>query len=304
MGKPSVYGIVYRITCTVNGKQYHGQTVNPGERFPHHFRPDSQCHALRNAIRKYGRSNFVFSILAEAGNKEELDTLEKQWVSTSMSPVGYNLKEGGGNGRPSAEARQRMSVAQKEAQNRPEVKAKNSAGVKRAMARPDVKERHRKALKAALQRPEEKAKRSRIQKRVHARPGEKEKRSRAIQKSWESYTPKERKLRVAKQKAAITHETRALMGRKSRESQARPEVKERHRLGLQRAMTPERRKAVSAQMKRVHARPGEKEKRGAAISKAHNTPEGKVKLSNRRRRGETWREWSSRTGLPIPKDRA
>lgn len=105
------YGIVYRIECLVNGKRYHGQTVNPKERWPHHFRSDSHCHALRNALTKHGAANFVFLIVEKASSKEELDDLEKKWVATSISPNGYNLKQGGANGRPSVETRQRMSEA-------------------------------------------------------------------------------------------------------------------------------------------------------------------------------------------------
>jgi group I intron endonuclease len=288
------YGVVYRIRCLVNGKCYHGQTVNPAERWPHHLRSDSHCHALRSAIAKHGAQNFVFEVLAEAFSKEELDALETKWVATSLSPVGYNLKSGGAHGRPSDETRRKLSVSAKEAQNRPEVLAKNSAGVKRAMARPDVKAKHRAALVRALNQPGEKERRRNKMLEVHARPGETAKRSVAVQASWAGYSVEERTQRILCQKAGYTDAVRQKLSTRAAIVMAKPEVKVRHRAGILASMTPERLAAQSAQMKEVHARPGEKAKRGSAISKAHNTPEGKKKLVRRRRAYETTEAWVAR----------
>lgn len=297
----------------VSGKCYHGQTINPSERWSHHFRTDSHCHALRAAIAKYGRDKFVFEVVGEASSKEELDALEIKWVATSLSPLGYNLKTGGSNGKPSAETRRKMSVSGKEAQNRPEVRAKNSAGVKLAMARPDVKARHREALILACSQPDSKARRRAKMLEVYSRPGEKEKRSAGLKASWAGYSAEERGQRIKLQKAGYTSEVRKKLSIEAAKRLALPEVKKRHKIGVQASMTLERLAAMSRRMKGQWAQPGEKEKRGRAIAqtlsipevkakhseaitKALSTPEARLKLARRRRRGESLESWKIRVG--------
>lgn len=303
---------MYRIECLLNGKRYHGQTINPKERWPHHLRADSHCHALRNALKKHGADNFVFSIIEKASSKEELDELEKKWVSTSVSPNGYNLKEGGANGRPSAETRRRMSEASKRSQNRPEVRKKNSDGVKRAFATPEMKARLSAAGKARMARPTERERHCAMLKEVHARPDQKKLRSEALKASWGSYTPEAREARIQGLRDTFTPERRARVSAKSRETMSNPEVKAKHKEALKKALSaPEVVAAKSARMKKIHAQPGEKERRGAAISAAlnipevkqrrrakilaaYNTPEVKAKLAARRRRGESLEAWKQR----------
>lgn len=297
------YGVIYRITCRVNGKCYHGQTISPNTRWPKHFSASSQCHALKNAIRKHGRENFDFEVLAEASSQEELNALEIDFVTTSMSPKGYNLKEGGANGRPSEETRRKLSASGKIAQNRPEVRARNSAGVRAAMAQPEVKRRHRAALKRYANSSEGKAARSKQMLEVHSRPEEREKRSKSLKAAWNSLTEEERNNRVLKQKAGYTEEVRKRIGRISTDRMSRPETKEKHRKAVSDSCTPERRAEMSLRMKEVHKRPGARERRGSAISKTHNTPEGKRKLAMRRRRGESEEAWGARIQPMLDEER-
>ena len=272
MNNPKPYGVVYRIKCLVNGKCYHGQTVNTKVRWTSHFRKDSHCHALRNAIQKYGRSNFEFEIVASASSKEELDTIEKNLVATSMSPRGYNLKEGGAHGKHTLAWRKHMSEVQKRIQNLPDVKARNSAGVKRAMARPEVKEKLRASLKARMNRPEVREHMSRVMKEVHARPEQKEKRSAALKARWASYTTEERAVRNAKQLAAVrTPEYRERRSKIAKETLARPEVKKKLIASIKASFTAERKERLSEQLKVVWNKPGEREKRGSAIKRAYST---------------------------------
>lgn len=293
MSKP--YGIVYRITNLVNGKRYHGQTVNPKERWPHHLRGDSHCVALRNAIRKYGRNNFLFEVIAEAANKEELDLLEVQYVVTSLCPVGYNIREGGGNGRPSLETRRKMSLSGKEAQNRPEVRARNSAGVKRAWATPGAKENWRVAQKVAQNCPEVRERKRLSMLEVHSRPGESERRGSKIKEVWAGYSDEERQTRIDVLKAVLTtDEYRQKMSAVAKETLARPEVKAKLVAAQKASFTPERRSKQQEITREIWNQPGERERRGQAISMAHNTPEGKRKLAMRHRRGETIEAWSQR----------
>ena len=67
--------------------------------------------AVRNAIQKYGWEK-VEKEWYEVPD-EDLNFYEEMLVALlgTLSPGGYNLKEGGGNGKPSEESRQKMSEA-------------------------------------------------------------------------------------------------------------------------------------------------------------------------------------------------
>jgi group I intron endonuclease len=289
------YGVVYRITCLVTGKQYHGQTINVAERWAHHLRKDSHCRALRNAFAKYGRENFCFDIVAGASSAEELNALEEKYVASSLTPVGYNLVEGGGSHRPSAETRAKISRTNKVVQNLPEVRARNSAGVKRALACPEVKKRQSAAVRRRFSDPKEREAASLRMKEVHTRPEQQSTRSQAQTAVWAAYSAEERAERREKQKASITSEVRLRMSEQAVERWTDPDYvalqSERRRISHNR---PEIKAAKSQRMKEIHARPGEKERRGTAISRVHRSIEGRAKLARRRRRGETLVAWRER----------
>lgn len=106
------YGIVYLALSRTSGKGYVGQTTQDLQaRWRSHR--CGQCHALRAAIRKYGADDFDLSVLAEAADRDELDRLEIEFIAQqkTLSPEGYNIETGGANGKPTPQARQRMSLA-------------------------------------------------------------------------------------------------------------------------------------------------------------------------------------------------
>lgn len=93
-----------------------GQTTRPAQREAVHLRGASNCAALKAAVHKYGNALFEFVFLEVCGTQEELNEREKFWIDVlnTLSPNGYNLKEGGDcGGIPSDETRQRMSEAGK-----------------------------------------------------------------------------------------------------------------------------------------------------------------------------------------------
>src|ERR1051326_1868339 len=100
MAQKPVYGVVYLVTNIVNWKVYVGQTTRPKVRwgehwYGHHRNPRSR---LQYAIRKHGKSNFHFAIVAEADCQEDLDNLERLWIialNTLDKKHGYNLTSGG-----------------------------------------------------------------------------------------------------------------------------------------------------------------------------------------------------------------
>jgi len=105
-------GFIYMLKSP-SGKSYIGQTIRPIEkRFEKHQRKSSSCVAIYNAIEKYGWENFEkdwYECPDEELNKHE------RWLVNLMgtlSPDGYNLKEGGGNGKLSEETKQKKREAQ------------------------------------------------------------------------------------------------------------------------------------------------------------------------------------------------
>lgn len=111
-----MYGIVYKVTNTLNGKNYVGQTTKTlDERFIQHSRTDS---LIGNAIRKYGAENFLREVLEVCDSQEQLNECEIFWIAyfNSKVPNGYNLTDGGEGiaGRHhTPEAKAKMSLAQR-----------------------------------------------------------------------------------------------------------------------------------------------------------------------------------------------
>jgi group I intron endonuclease len=112
--KSKVMGQIYRITNTLNDKEYVGQTwthrKNRGVykpfgyegRFRDHISEavcntkKKQCRYLNNAIRAYGKDVFNVHLLHSCPI-DELDYWEKYYISeyNTMYPNGYNLTNGG-----------------------------------------------------------------------------------------------------------------------------------------------------------------------------------------------------------------
>jgi group I intron endonuclease len=99
---------IYKITNTVNGKIYIGQTRNSIQtRWLQHVAESKRStSALASAIKKYGRDSFKIEELETCTSLEELNTLEKTLIREyeSLSPKGYNLREGGDQPRLSSES--------------------------------------------------------------------------------------------------------------------------------------------------------------------------------------------------------
>lgn len=90
---------IYKITNTINGKIYIGQSVDINARWNVH---KNKCKFVKynshfySAIRRYGIDNFVFEIVAECPTSC-LDILETVYIKElkSQTPNGYNILSGG-----------------------------------------------------------------------------------------------------------------------------------------------------------------------------------------------------------------
>ncbi|ABT16775.1 hypothetical protein ATCV1_Z641L [Acanthocystis turfacea chlorella virus 1] len=105
-------GFIYRLTSPSN-KSYIGQTIRPiEERFKEHQKSDSYCVAIYRAIQKHKWENMTKEWFEVPD--EDLNFYEEMLVALlgTLSPGGYNLKEGGGSGgRMCEESREKMSIA-------------------------------------------------------------------------------------------------------------------------------------------------------------------------------------------------
>lgn len=92
---------IYKITNTVNGKVYVGQSTNIKQRWSQHkqhLNGGYHCNEhLQRSWSKYGEDAFEFVVLAECA-VENLDSLEEHYISLYNSTdfnTGYNEKTGG-----------------------------------------------------------------------------------------------------------------------------------------------------------------------------------------------------------------
>ena len=108
-------GYIYNIKNKINGKIYIGQTIRPIKirLKEHRVGKSKKCRAIYNAIQKHGWKNFEIDWY-ECPD-EDLNKHEKWLVKLmgTISPEGYNLKEGGGNsGKASEETKQKCRESQ------------------------------------------------------------------------------------------------------------------------------------------------------------------------------------------------
>ena len=93
-------GYIYLITNKINGKQYVGQSIRDDIkiRWKQHKNNKSGDTPISKAYNKYGIENFKFQIICicfdNDCNKYEIDYIKKY---NTISPNGYNLREGGEN---------------------------------------------------------------------------------------------------------------------------------------------------------------------------------------------------------------
>jgi group I intron endonuclease len=86
--------VIYKTTNLVNGKYYIGKDVYGNPAYLGSGR------ALKKAIEKYGKENFIKEILCQCSSKEELNEKEKSYVTREIvsDKMSYNLIEGGQGG--------------------------------------------------------------------------------------------------------------------------------------------------------------------------------------------------------------
>ncbi|AGE51499.1 GIY-YIG catalytic domain-containing endonuclease [Paramecium bursaria Chlorella virus CviKI] len=107
-------GFIYTLTSP-SRKEYVGQTTRSIEqRLDEHQKEYSVCKAIAGAIRKHGWDNFIvdyYECPDDELNKHETWLIR---LMGTLSPNGYNLREGGGRGKMSEETKKKMSVSKQD----------------------------------------------------------------------------------------------------------------------------------------------------------------------------------------------
>ena len=144
-------GSIYRITNSVNGKAYIGQTRHDAEktRISKHFTGNGN-RIIKRAIEKYGKENFTYEILHDGIIPEFLDTLEKEAIEefNTLAPHGYNLTTGGEGGSRSKETCRKISKAREGKKRAPfsEEHRRNISEAKKGKKRAPFSEEHRRNI--------------------------------------------------------------------------------------------------------------------------------------------------------------
>ena len=131
-------GSIYKVTNTVNGKAYIGQTIHDAEkrRIRDHLTGNvSGSRLVKRAIEKYGKDAFTYEILHDGIIPEFLNALEIEAIAkfNTIAPHGYNLTTGGEGGSPSEETCRKISEANK-GENHPMYGKKHSEETCRRMS--------------------------------------------------------------------------------------------------------------------------------------------------------------------------
>lgn len=156
------------ITCAATGMGYVGVARNANSHPKKDFNPNQYGHGtkFREALAKYGKECFTIIVLGYGyKSRESLHRAERNAVIEygTLWPNGYNIRPGGngpGHGSEHArlireaqarpEVKARMRIANKEIANRPSVKARKAAATKRAWQRPEYRKRMSRSIKKAL----------------------------------------------------------------------------------------------------------------------------------------------------------
>ncbi|MAX25797.1 MAG: hypothetical protein CMJ19_14960 [Phycisphaeraceae bacterium] len=118
-------GQIYIAECTVNGKQYVGQTTFTMRK----RKSEHECEAKRGcdmpfhrAIRKHGKKSFQWSIVVDNLDDGDLDQAEEAWIehynTLTENGGGYNCRGAGPGGRLSAQCKAKLAESQRRAAQR------------------------------------------------------------------------------------------------------------------------------------------------------------------------------------------
>ena len=111
---------IYKIINTVNNKIYIGQTNDISARWYNHiYELNGNKHPnahLQNAWNRYGEDKFVFEIMYECDDNDDLNKIEKESIlqyNSNNDLYGYNLTSGGEGYRLKQETKDKLSISKR-----------------------------------------------------------------------------------------------------------------------------------------------------------------------------------------------
>jgi group I intron endonuclease len=139
---------LYCIVNKINEKSYIGQTIAPKQRWYDHKQASLNPKVpLQFAIKKYGKENFEFKVIAQCKTQDDANFLEtelvKQYDSFVRNGKGYNATLGGSNAPKTEEWKQKIRQRWQDPEYRehilenlhsPEVRAKAQASLQEIIA--------------------------------------------------------------------------------------------------------------------------------------------------------------------------
>lgn len=135
-----MYGVIYKVTNTVNDHFYIGQTkMRLASRWSKHKQDarSGKGWVLASAIRKYGTESFYVTILEAHDSKDALNAAEVRLIA-ALKPHYNACAGGGGLGAPTPEVREKIAKASKGRRATEETKARMSAAQKGHAVRPET----------------------------------------------------------------------------------------------------------------------------------------------------------------------
>jgi group I intron endonuclease len=111
------YGVIYCLTCKINGKVYIGQTTDFNDRmYRYQTLRCKRQPLIYRALKKHGVDNFNYEIIDTGSSSDSLTVLEAYHMRLSLSrdrAYGYNDREAGSKGKLSEETKQKLSEINK-----------------------------------------------------------------------------------------------------------------------------------------------------------------------------------------------
>jgi len=148
-----MYGVIYKITNTVNGKFYIGQTIMRLENRWGKHKSDAKTGAgwvLASAIRKYGADAFIIEVVEEHECKDSLNAAEIRLIA-DLRPDYNSCAGGGGLGSPIPEVREKISRTTKGRKKSEETRSKMSQAQIGKVLSPETVAKIQKALQPYYQ---------------------------------------------------------------------------------------------------------------------------------------------------------
>lgn len=140
--------IIYKVTHTLDGKVYIGQTIKPlKKRWSEHGYKKKNTY-FSNCLRKYGKENFSIEQIDQASSLEELNEKEVYWINffdSTNKEKGYNIEHGGNSHKKSQETieKQRRSMIGKNKYKRTEEARLNMSLAQMGKKRAPFSEEHK-----------------------------------------------------------------------------------------------------------------------------------------------------------------